>query len=79
MIKEYQFLPGLLEYQFVPGLLEGIPDLDPEPITIDLRYVASAAPYGDGRTMIRINGASCLTVICEDYEHFVRDWQSVKR
>jgi hypothetical protein len=49
------------------------------PITIDLRFVATATPYGAFETIIRMNGQSDTTTIHEEYSCFVRDWQSAKR
>jgi hypothetical protein len=49
-------------------------------ISIDLRYVTSAKPYGKPlATIVTLVGQVGGRVIDVEYEVFCRDWQSVKR
>lgn len=78
MIKEYRTGPGL-RWNYEAKTWERVWSGRQ---SVDLRYVTSATPGGldHGRfTVISVVGMSSGLAIDEDYERFLRDWQSVKR
>ena len=47
--------------------------------TINLRYVTSVRPYANDAVLISLIGEIGAFAIRAEYDHFIRDWQSVRQ